>query len=221
MRMLSNSRIPHNLRGVRQALCTSTTSTAVKTSTAVHIGQGGHLSICMPKATGTIKVTTQWKDSCDIAISRLPAVSTGGDDDDGNTVKESEMTSLNAGSIGLSLKIDEVLQEISLVRDEEWATPDDPGTYLIEAIVPELFSIDLSLGNGSISVLQKIKGDCRIVLDMGDIDVGVIRGEDIALSTGSGGVNADELEGKVAIAATKVSSTTVLGSNYTVSQVLL
>lgn len=216
MRMPSNSRIQRNLRDVGRALCTSTTSTAVKTSTAVHIGQGGHLSICMAKATGRIKLTTQWKDSCDIAVSRLPAGSTGGDDDDGNTEKESEMTSLNADRVGLSLKVDEVLQEISLVHDEEWATPGDSGTYLVEAIVPELFSIDLTLGNGSISVLHKMKGDCRIVLDMGDIDVGVIRGEDIELSTGSGGVNADELEGKVAIAATKVSSTTVLRSTYTV-----
>ena len=74
-------------------------------------------------------------------------------------------------------------------------------------MVPESFSVHLLLGNGSISVLKKMKGDCRIVLGVGDIDVGVIRGEHIELSTGSGRVNADELEGKVEIAATKVSST--------------
>ncbi|CAM9905609.1 unnamed protein product, partial [Laminaria digitata] len=72
-------------------------------------------------------------------------------------------------------------------------------------MVPELFSVDLLLGNGSISVLNKMKGDCRIALDVGDIDVGVIRGEHIEVSTGSGRVNADELEGKVHIAATQVS----------------
>lgn len=213
MRMLSNSHIPHHLRGVRRALCTSATSTAVKTNTAAHIGQGGHLSICMAKATGIIKVTTEWKDSCDIAVSRLAAVSTAGDDDDGNTEKET--TSLNVDRVGLSLTVDEASQEISLVHDEEWATPDDAGTYLIEAMIPELFSVDLLLGNGSISVLSKMKGECRIVLDEGDIDVGVIRGEHIELSTGSGRVNADELEGKVDIAATKVSST-VCKLDYTV-----
>lgn len=207
MPVLSNSRIPHNLRGARPARCTSTTSTAVKTSTATHIGQGGHLLVCMAKATGIIKVTTQWKDSCDIAVSRGPAVTVGpgGDDYGGN--KEMRMTSLNTDRVGLSLKVDEALQAISVVHDEDWATPDDAGSYLIEAMVPESFSVHLLLGNGSISVLKKMKGDCRIVLGVGDIDVGVIRGEHIELSTGSGRVNADELEGKVEIAATKVSST--------------
>eukprot|EP00904_Undaria_pinnatifida_P006617 jgi/Undpi1/3085/HiC_scaffold_15.g06459.m1 len=189
----------------------------------------------MAKATGRIKVTTQWKDACDIKLFRLlPAMKTvksGGDhnyyDDYGKEmkdVKEVNMMNLDADTFGWSLKVDEPLQEISLVHDQEWSTTGDDadadadadadgiGSYLIEAMVPELFSVDLLLGHGSISVSKKMKGDCRINVHEGDIDVGVIRGEGIALSTGSGRVTADELEGKVDIAATKVFATLINGA---------
>lgn len=171
--------------------------------TISQVGQGGRLLVRMPQAAAAMKITTEWKDSCDVAISRLPALASPDDDNAG--VSESQELGLSSfDSSGLELEVDDTLQQLTVVQKvgREWA-----GTYLIEAVVPELFSVDLLVGHGSVSMSNKLKGDCRLRLESGDIDVDIVRGECISLSTGCGRVDVHELEGNVDIAATNVGCT--------------
>lgn len=164
---------------------------------AYEIGQGGRLVMDMPRATAVVKVTTMWIDSCNVTISRLPA---------GADVSNLEGLGANAESTedatGLTLLADEALAQLTLAHDQERAGEDREGMYLVEAVVPELFSVDVLLSHGNVSVAKKLKGDCQVQLDRGDISVGTVRGETIRLSTGCGGVKVDELEGNVDITAT-------------------
>ena len=102
----------------------------------------------------------------------------------------------------MTLLADEALTQVTLSHDENCAAEGQDGVYLVEAVVPELFSVDVSLSHGNVSVARKLKGDCQVHLDRGDISVGTVRGETIRLSTGSGGVKVDELEGNVDVTAT-------------------
>lgn len=167
------------------------------------VGQGGRLVVDMAKAAAVVKVTAQWIDSCSLTISRLPA----GTDPDCCDVeglramkKVQHLSSLDAA--GLTLQADETLAQLTLAHDQERAGADWEGTYLVEAVVPELFSLNVSVSHGNVSVSNKLKGDCQIQLDRGDIGVGTVRGETIRLSTGRGHVKVNELEGNVDIQAT-------------------
>lgn len=163
------------------------------------VGQGGCLVVDMAKAAAVVKVTTQWIDSCSLAISRLPA-----DPDccdvEGLEAKEVHLSSLD--STGLTLQADEALAQLTLAHSQERTGGDWEGTYLVEAVVPELFSLNVLVSHGNVSVSNKLKGDCQIQLDSGDIGIGTVRGETIRLSTGRGHVKVDELEGNVDIKAT-------------------
>lgn len=163
----------------------------------IPIGQGGRLVIDMAKAAAVVKVTTQWIDSCNVEVSRLPPGYSDGRSLAGAGVKEA-LGSLDAA--GLTLRADEAQAKVTLAHDEEH--PGVEETYLIEAVVPELFSVELLASHGNVSVSKKLKGDCKVRLDRGDINIGIVRGETIRLSTGCGHVKVDELEGNVDITAT-------------------
>lgn len=176
-------------------------------TTTFHGCQGGRLSIALPKEAAVVNVTTQWRDSCDVTISRLSATATDpgilGDSNEGQS--ESDRVGMESlGDIGLALQVDPALGHLAISCNEEWGREATAAKYLIEAVVPELFSVDLLVSKGSVSVGKKLKGDCRILLDEGDIEVGVVRGEDIRLSTGRGRVYIAELEGNINITATDV-----------------
>ncbi|CAM9426914.1 unnamed protein product [Ectocarpus sp. 6 AP-2014] len=162
----------------------------------IPIGQGGRLVIDMAKAAAVVKVTTQWIDSCSVEVSRLPAGS------DGRSLAGAGVKEVlsNLDAAGLSLHADEAQAQVTLAHDKEHSSVED--TYLIEAVVPELFSVELLASHGDVSVSKKIKGDCKVRLDRGDINVGIVRGETIRLSTGRGHIKVDELEGNVDITAT-------------------
>lgn len=167
------------------------------------VGQGGRLVVDMAKTAAVVKVTTQWMDSCSLTISRLPA---GADPDcydvEGLGAMEQVVPFRSLESAGLTLQADETLSRLTLAHGQDRTGADWKGAYLIEAAVPELFSLDVSISHGNVSVSNKLKGDCQIQLDSGDIGVGTVRGESIRLSTGRGHVKVDELEGNVDIKAT-------------------
>eukprot|EP00752_Nemacystus_decipiens_P005442 g4932.t2 len=165
---------------------------------AFEVGQGGRLVVDMHRAAAVVKVTTQWIDSCNVTISQLPA---------GADVSSVERLEVNGESItqdatNLTLLADEALTQVTLSHDQDRARDDRGGVYLVEAAVPELFSVDVVLARGNVSVAKKLKGDCQVQLNRGDINVGTVRGETIRLSTGCGHVKADELEGNVDVTAT-------------------
>lgn len=162
-----------------------------------HIGQGGRLSVAMPKATAVVRVTTEWVDACRLTISQLPSEPTDFDCSDVGVLGTKKIDFSNLGETGLALEVDEGLIQLTIAHDQETAA-----TYLVEAVVPELFSVKVVLAHGSVSVAKKLKGDCEVQLETGNIDVGVVRGEGILLSTGGGHVHVDELEGNVDITAT-------------------
>lgn len=167
------------------------------------VGQGGRLVVDMAKAAAVVKVTTKWIDSCSLTISRLPA---GADPDcydlEGLGAIKQVVPFRSLHAAGLTLQADETLAQLTLVHGQERTGANWEGTYLVEAAVPELFSLDVSVSHGNVSVSKKLKGDCQIRLDSGDIGVGTVRGETIRLSTGRGRVKVDELEGNVDIKAT-------------------
>lgn len=154
--------------------------------------------IDIPKAAADVKVTTQWIDSCSVAISRLPSGGSSGDVEGAGAKEGNPQIDTN----GLTLQADEALAQLTLGHDQERAGGDWKGAYLVEAVVPELFSVDVVVSHGNVSVAKKLKGDCKIRLQSGNISTGVVRGETIRLSTGSGRVGVDELEGNVDIVAT-------------------
>lgn len=154
--------------------------------------------IDMPKVAAVVKVTTQWIDSSSVTISRLPSDGSGSDLEGAGA----EDWSLQTDANGLTLEADEALAQLTLGHDQEGTGGDWRGSYLVEAVVPELFSVDVAVSHGNVSVARKLKGDCKIQLQSGDISTGVVRGETIRLSTGSGRVEVGELEGNVDIAAT-------------------
>lgn len=163
------------------------------------VGQGGRLVIDMARAAAIVKVTPKWIDSCNVAISRLPP---------GADVSAITMNPLGANTestedaTDLTLLADEALTQVTLARDQGRVGEGWEGVYLVEAVVPELFSVDVLLSDGNVSLAKKLKGDCRVQLDRGDISVGTVRGKTIRLSTGCGHVRVDELEGNVDITAT-------------------
>lgn len=168
------------------------------------VGQGGRLCVDMPKAAAIVQVTTQWKESCDITLSRLPAIGTITDE---NNTAAPGREELDLGATDFEIKVDQTLDKITVGHNPSWSGGDWAGAYLVEAVVPELFSVDLLVLHGHISVGRKLKGDCSIHLREGDIDVGVVRGENIRLSTGCGLATADEIEGNVDISASNVRCT--------------
>lgn len=166
-------------------------------------GQGGLLSVRLPSGRTVVRVTTKWTDTCTVGVSRLIAKVDGLED---GGVGPSEIQRLdfdNLAADGLTLAMDKSLRQITLSSRQDEAYP-QTGSYLLEAVVPEMFSVDILAAHGSVTVINKLKGDCRVRLRNGDIDVGVVRGNNIGLSTGCGQVVAGELEGNVNIAATKV-----------------
>lgn len=182
-------------------------STSPSRGAKFSIGQGGRLVLNLHKAEAVINLTTQWIDSCYVAIHRQLVEST---DIDCAYPRISEREGFGDGylhSIGLALMVDEVHREMTLVHDEGIG---ERGPYVIEAAIPELFSLDLTLARGSVSLANKMKGTCRICLGDGNIETGIIRGENIHLSTSRGLVHVDELEGGVQISAsTDVSCMTI------------
>lgn len=183
------------------------------------IGQGGRLVLNLPKAEAIISLTTQWIDSCYIAIHRQ---SIGSTDIDGATPRISEVQGFGDGylhSIGLAFVVDEAHRELTLVHNGGIG---ELGPYIIEAAIPELFSLDFTLARGSVSLANKMKGTCRICLEDGDIETGIIRGENIHLSTSRGLIHVDELEGGVQISATTdVSCMTTQATLSTISKLNL
>lgn len=164
---------------------------------AFEVGQGGRLVINMARAAAVVKVTTKWMDSCSVTASRLPA---------GADVSSFQRLGANADSTqdatDLTILADEAQALVTLARDQDRTGEGWEGVYLVEAVVPELFSVDVLLAHGNVSVAKKLKGDCQVQLDRGDISVGTVRGETIRLSTGCGHVRVDELEGNVDVTAT-------------------
>ncbi|CAM9507524.1 unnamed protein product [Scytosiphon promiscuus] len=165
------------------------------------IGQGGRLVIDAGNAQAVVKVTTQWIDSCNVAIFQMPASARGGWELDETRNNGSGLVS-GEDVEGLTLGADDALGEVTVAHDGDREGGDSEKAYLIEAVVPELFSVDVKAWRGSVSVSRKMKGDCLVQLDEGNINIGTIRGETIRLSTGSGRVEVDELEGNVDISAT-------------------
>ena len=162
------------------------------------VGQGGRLVIDMARAAAIVQVTTKWIDSCTVTVSRLPA---GADVSSFGRLGAHAESSEDAAD--LTLLADEALTQVKLSHDQDRTGEDWQGVYLVEAVVPELFSVDVLLSRGNVSVAKKLKGDCQVQLDTGDISVGTVRGETIRLSTGCGHVKVDELEGNVDVKATR------------------
>lgn len=162
------------------------------------VGQGGRLVIDAGAAPAVVKVTTQWIDSCNVAVSQMPL---GGRDLDQMKDNGSDLVSGDDVD-GLTLEADDSLGQVTVSYDRDRGGGDSEGAYLVEAVVPELFSVDVKAWRGSVSVSKKMKGDCLVELEEGDINIGTVRGETIRLSTGSGSVDVDELEGNVDISAT-------------------
>lgn len=187
----------------RAAVRTCLTSSGRTHTHNSQVGQGGRLVVDMAKAAAVVKVTTQWIDSCSLTISRLSA---GADPDccdvEGLGAIEQVIHFSSLDAAGLTLQADETLAQLTLAHDQKQMGADWEGTYLVEAVVPELFSLKVSVSNGNVSVSNKLKGDCQIQVDSGDIGVGTVRGETIRLLTGDGNVKVDELEGNVDIKAT-------------------
>lgn len=161
------------------------------------VGQGGRLVIDMNRAAAVVKVTTKWIDSCNVIVSRLPA-----DADVSNFERQGADPKSTQDATELTLLADEAQTQVNLSHDQDRTGDDWEGVYLIEAVVPELFSVDVLLSHGNVSVANKLKGDCQVQLGSGDISVGTVRGETIRLSTGCGRVKVDELEGNVDVTAT-------------------
>ncbi|CAM9174203.1 unnamed protein product [Hapterophycus canaliculatus] len=159
------------------------------------IGQGGRLVIDAGEAPAVVKVTTQWVDSCNVAISKMPP----GRDFDEIRDEGSDLVSTEDVE-GLTLQADDALRQVTVRHGRDRV--DCEGSYLVEAVVPELFSVDVKVLRGSVCVSKKMKGDCLVQLDEGNINIGTVRGETIRLSTGNGRVDVDELEGNVDITAT-------------------
>lgn len=175
-------------------------------TSSFRVGQGGRLSVEMPKAVASVQISTAWVDSCVIGISRSSPMEAGTSDDTLASSKGIKLDSADLDEAGLSIRVDEESGQLRVLQNTEGGENALDNTYHVEAVVPELFSVDVLMAHGSVSVGKKLKGDCRISIDKGDIQVGVVRGEDIHLSTGSGCVNVDELEGNVDISATDVRS---------------
>lgn len=165
------------------------------------VGQGGRLVVDTGRAQAVVKVTTQWIDSCNVAISQMPASGRGGWGLDEIRDKGSDLAS-SEDVEGMTLEADNAQGQVTVTYGRDRVEGESERAYLIEAVVPELFSVDVKAWRGSVSVSKKMKGDCVVQLDEGNINIGTIRGETIGLSTGSGRVEVDELEGNVEIAAT-------------------
>lgn len=158
----------------------------------------------MPTSAAVVKLTTKWVDSCQVTISRLPPALTDQSGDKAGTSESNTPGLEHTVQHGFPLTVNQALDEVSIVHDRQGAREDWEAAYLVKAVVPELFSLDVIAARGSVTVVNKLKGDCGIQLTKGNIDVGVIRGEHITLSTGCGHVTADELEGSVDIIGTDV-----------------
>lgn len=173
----------------------------------IGVGQGGRLSVRLPNTTAVLRVTTAWTDECDVTVSRIPIGldALGKYKGDPHDLEKSDIGGLAA--CGLKVDIDETLQQISVatVGDEGGEREQEQQAYLIQAVVPELFSLDYLATRGNVTILNKLKGNCHVHLDEGDINIDVVRGEGTKLLTGCGRVVVKELEGNVAIAATEVS----------------
>lgn len=180
------------------------TAAGVNWTNTFCVGQGGRLSLHMPTSAAVVKVTTKWIDSCQVTISRLPTALADQSGDKAGTSESKKLGVEYPVQHGFPLMVNQTVDEVSIVHDRQGAREDWDAAYFVMAVVPELFSVDVIAARGSVTVVNKLKGDCEIQLTTGDIDVGVIRGEHITLSTGCGHVTADELEGSVDIIGTDV-----------------
>lgn len=178
------------------------TATAPAGARNIGIGQGGRLSVRLPKAAALVRITTAWTDKCDIVVSRVPvaSISLGDFNDEPPGVDSCDKSTLASNSV--KIDVDEDLQHVSVTADEDEAG--EQSAYLIQAVVPEMFSLDSLTAHGNVNVINKLKGDCHIHISEGDINLGVVRGESTKLVSGCGRVIAKELEGNVAVAATEV-----------------
>lgn len=198
--MMQLSRVHMKHIGIYQHFSTAAGTGGLR---RIGVGQGGRLSVRLPRATAILRVTTAWSDECDITVSRVPLRMVALGDYKG---EPPDMKNINIGDLadcGLKADIDESMQQISV------ATVGDEGgeqeAYFIQAVIPEFFSVDYLATRGSVTIRHKLKGNCHVHLDEGDINVDVVRGESTKLVTGCGRVVSKELEGNVTIAATEVS----------------
>lgn len=163
----------------------------------------GGLSIRLPKVGTLLDLKTGWIESCDLSFFRLtPGISLSEAYDE----KLSPRKPIEAGKLiseGLQLDVDAGGRiSINTVRD---SPPDPASMYLIKGVIPEFFSLDVLAARGRITLARKLKGDCTVKLDEGDINVDVVRGASVRLATGRGSIVADELEGKINVRGNKVS----------------
>lgn len=178
----------------------------------IGVGQGGRLSVRLPKATALVRITTAWTDKCDLIVSRVPVASISLGDYNNEPLDIDSCDESSLASNGVKIDVNEALQHVSVTADEDETS--EQSTYLIQAVVPEMFSLDFLTANGNVNVINKLKGDCHIHVNEGDINLGVVRGERTNLVSGCGRVVVKELEGNVDIAATKVRQGSVSFCNY-------
>lgn len=80
-------------------------------------------------------------------------------------------------------------------------------------LVPQSFHLEIMARSASVSVRDKLEGDCSVRLGRGSIRAEKLRGEHISLTTGSGDVVIGTLaEGGVTVEADRVSAAKLIGS---------
>lgn len=210
-------RVPPHHTGICRTCCTGATAGELKTYL---IGQGGRLSVRLPSATAVVRVSTEWTDECHIILSTLPAAVSGTWNDSGSRTYDSELEGAEklecCRLTGKRLRVDVDEADQHVIVTAVTAVDDDvrqEKVYFVEAVVPEMCSVDVSAACGRVAISKKLKGCCLVRLGKGDISVGVVRGERTDFSTGSGRVVAKELEGNVNITATQVKHAPAPNSN--------
>lgn len=173
-------------------------------SREVTTGGNGRFSVRLPRSKVAFNVRTEWRETCALSIFRLPPEMTSEEIVRAETLCKTRIDEENLNAEGIAVTSDADGEHV-LVDASPEVDVLALNSYLIEAVIPEYSSVNLLAARGTVKLGSKVKGDCRVHLDEGDIDVHVVRGQHIHLSTGRGRVVAGELEGTVAIAATEVS----------------
>ncbi|CAM9164777.1 unnamed protein product [Choristocarpus tenellus] len=208
-------------QALRRHLSTSSKRVLLARHTGIKVEQGGNLKILCPERVATIEITSAWADHCDITVFRIgsnniPAAESLPVGECSSSVETEDITFDFEGESGnVVVAIGEADQRDS-TRVEGKSLENRPA-YLIQATIPQLFSVETCAGYGSFQITNKLKGFCKVCLDSGDIEVGTVRGECIELSTGDGRVNANELEGNIEIYANKVDAKLVNGARVSIN----
>lgn len=166
-------------------------------------GLDGRLSVRLPYSGVILKLRTEWRDSCVLSMFKLAPGSIPGINLEEEAFSTELLETESLSTDGIVITTDDAVGQIS-VDSKQNKRLDPTNFFLVEAVVPEFFSVDILAARGRVVLTNKLKGNCRIRLGDGDIRVNVVRGQSIRLSTGGGEVVAGELEGNLDITATKV-----------------